>query len=95
MESTKIYKTAECQRRANKTYYEKTKNDPEKVAERKRKQNEAYRRNKEKKLAYAKEWNAKNKDKIAEKRKQAREELEKLKHEELKKKIIQEYLENN
>jgi colicin import membrane protein len=88
------YKTPECQRKANKKYYEKIKNDPEKVAERKRKQNEAYQKNREKKLQYAKDYQKRNKEKILEKRRKAREELEKLKHEELKKKIIQEYLEN-
>ena len=78
----------------NKKYYEKIKNDPEKVAERKRKQNEAYQKNREKKLQYAKDYQKRNKEKILEKRRKAREELEKLKQEELKKKIIQEYLEN-
>jgi len=95
MESTKIYKTAECQRRANKNYYEKIKNDPEKVAERKRKQNESYQANKDRKIQYAKEYAIRNKAKIAEKRRIAREELEELKHEDLKNKIIQEYLKNN
>tara|TARA_R110002153_G_scaffold7434_1_gene33456 strand:+ start:654 stop:950 length:297 start_codon:yes stop_codon:yes gene_type:complete len=89
---TQTYKTPASQRKANKTYYDKTKLCPIKTQARRDKQNADYEKFKEVKIARSKEYNLKNKEKIDSKRRAKIQEKKDLELEKFKEKIILDFL---